>query len=85
MVAGRCRAIEHDLVDGFAVDGQVQRFSDARILSERTLGAFAVRDVEGHAHVAEVGPRRELQRLVRLDVLDVGRQQPLGGGRAAQT
>ena len=77
LVARHCGAVEHDLIEGIAVDREAQRLPDARILAERVLGRLAVRDVDRHPHVAEVDAARELEALVRLDLLDVGGKRPL--------
>ena len=77
LVAGKELAVEHDLVERFAVDRQIERLAHPRVLAEGIVGCRPVGDIDGHSLVAELGNDGEFEIVVGPDGGDVGRQSAL--------
>ena len=60
LIAGLELAVEHHLVDGLAVDRQIERLPDLGGLAERPLG-LVLADVQRDALIAKLDRRRKLQ------------------------
>ena len=76
LITGRELAVEHDLVEGFAVDRQVERLAHVLRLAERAL-ILVVGHVDGEAEIAELGRGRQHEAGIGPHILDVGRKHPL--------
>ena len=70
-------AVEHDLVQRFAIDCDVERLAYLCRLPQRILRRRPVVDVDVEPLVAELERCCELQALVGAHILDVGRQHAL--------
>ncbi len=70
--AWRVQALEHHLVNGVAVDGQLKRFAYALVLAHRRVGFFPVADVEHQLHVAQARCVVDRQLAVALDGFHIG-------------
>ena len=77
LIARRELAVEHDLVERVAVDGELERLAHLGVLAERILRLIGVGEIDGEPGVGEARTRRELQPGVAAHGRDVGREQPL--------
>ena len=74
LIAGHELAVEHNIIDRLAIDRQRQRLADA-LVSEDFRGV-PLADIDGHALIAELKGRADLEPRVGANILDVGGQRP---------
>jgi hypothetical protein len=69
-------AVEHDLVERFAVDRQLERLAHPRILPQRRLRALAIGNVDGDPQIAEPVDCGELETRVLAHGFEIGCSNP---------
>jgi len=70
-------AAEDDVVDDVAVDGELERLANARVLRQRVVAFAGVGDVDRDALVPEARSAGQYQVGVRADGAEVGGSRPL--------
>src|SRR5262245_541483 len=78
LVTGQHLAVEHDVGEGLAIDGRLQRLAYAWILAERAvLAGLAVGEIEREPEVAYLDLGCELEFRIGADLLEVGCKRTL--------
>jgi hypothetical protein len=73
LIAGLELAVEHDLVQGLAVDREIEGAAHAGILAQRVVGLGPIGDIDEQGEPAERNGLAELELGVVAHCLDVGR------------